>query len=300
MPPAVTMRPSRGDDLGAGADRHARRHAVHEIRVARVADRHDAAVADADVGLDDPPVVHDQRVGDHQVERARGPGGPGRLAHRVAENLAAAELRLLAGHGQVALHPDEELGVRQSHAIARRRPVEVGVLPAPDPEGHRRRLPVRQALERRIPGSALREPVQAREPALTGDLDQHDPPRVPGLEPRRRAGRDVEPHAEREGAVEPERPVHLEEVEVRAHLDRAVAGVADVEADRAPPLVRDHLAVRQDVLARDHGVPPSGSGGERSRASCRPGMFPRPAPRRSSRALPPSRRRARESPGRRR
>ncbi len=56
-----------GDDLGARADDdvHARLH----VGVAGLADGADALAADADVGLDDAPVVEDQRVGDDQVHR---------------------------------------------------------------------------------------------------------------------------------------------------------------------------------------------------------------------------------------
>src|SRR5207245_456813 len=44
------------DDLGAGADDHARGDAGHDVGVARLADADDAALADADVRLHDPPV----------------------------------------------------------------------------------------------------------------------------------------------------------------------------------------------------------------------------------------------------
>ena len=54
-----------GDDLGAGADGD--RHGGLDVGIARLADLPDAAVLDADVGLDDAPVVDDERVGDHRV-----------------------------------------------------------------------------------------------------------------------------------------------------------------------------------------------------------------------------------------
>src|SRR5215831_7619312 len=43
------------------------------------------------------------------------------------------------------------------------------------------------------------------------------------------AGRNVEPHAERLRALERERPVGLEEVEVARDLDGAITGVHDLE-----------------------------------------------------------------------
>ena len=66
-----------GDGLGAGADDDV--DAGLDVGVAGLADGGDAAVLDADVGLDDAPVVEDQRVGDDGVDRARrrGPPGPG-------------------------------------------------------------------------------------------------------------------------------------------------------------------------------------------------------------------------------
>ncbi len=61
MPPAVTIRPSPAMASVPAPIDHARRHALHEVGVAGLADAGDAAVADADVGLDDAPVVDDQR-----------------------------------------------------------------------------------------------------------------------------------------------------------------------------------------------------------------------------------------------
>ena len=60
-----------GDDLGAGADDD--RDARLDVRVAGLADAGDAAVLQADVGLDDAPMVDDQRVGDDGVDRAAAP-----------------------------------------------------------------------------------------------------------------------------------------------------------------------------------------------------------------------------------
>src|SRR5207247_893639 len=92
-------------------------------RKPRLTGNADAAVTDADVGLHDPPVVHDDGVGDDDVEDAVGPGRPRRLTHPVADHLATAELRLLTSHGQVALDADQELGVGETHAVAGRRTV---------------------------------------------------------------------------------------------------------------------------------------------------------------------------------
>ena len=49
------------------------------------------------------------------------------LAHAVADDLAAAELHLLAVDGAVALDLDDQLGVGQAHAVAGGRAVHLGV-----------------------------------------------------------------------------------------------------------------------------------------------------------------------------
>jgi hypothetical protein len=50
-----------------------------------------------------------------------------RLAHAVADHLAAAEFHLLAIGGVVALDLDEQFGVGQADAVARGRAVHVGI-----------------------------------------------------------------------------------------------------------------------------------------------------------------------------
>src|SRR5262249_53157897 len=118
------------------ADDHAVRHPGHQVGVAGLADRDDPAVADADVGLHDPPGVDDHRAGDDDVEHARRAGRASGLAHAIADDLAAAELRLLAGRREVTLDADEQLRVGQTHSITGGRTVEIGVLPARQPERH--------------------------------------------------------------------------------------------------------------------------------------------------------------------
>ena len=95
-PPADADLALAGDDLGARPDHQPGVDARLREGVARLADGDDAALPDADVALDDAPVVDDHRVGDHQVAVRR--------AHRLVERalslavpdrLAAAEDRLL-------------------------------------------------------------------------------------------------------------------------------------------------------------------------------------------------------------
>jgi hypothetical protein len=122
---------ARGQDLALARDHVGARadddgHARLDIRIARLADGADIAFLDRDVGLDDAPVVDDQRIGDDGVGRALLVGGL-RLAHAVADHLAAAEFHLLAIAGKILLHLDDEIGVGQPHPVAGGRPEHVGI-----------------------------------------------------------------------------------------------------------------------------------------------------------------------------
>src|SRR5690606_21316327 len=85
---------------------------------------------DADVGLDDAPVVEDQRVRDHDVDGFRRRALA--LAHAVAYDLAAAELDLVAVDRRITLDLDDERRVAQADAVARRRAEHVGIGAARD------------------------------------------------------------------------------------------------------------------------------------------------------------------------
>ena len=113
-----------GDRLGARADDDG--DVGLDVGIAGLADGVDLAVLDADVGLDDAPVVEDQRVGDDGVDRALLVGDLA-LPHAVADHLAAAELHLLAIGGEVLLHLDDEVGVGEPHAVAGGRAEHVGI-----------------------------------------------------------------------------------------------------------------------------------------------------------------------------
>ncbi len=89
-----------------------------DVRVAGLADGGDAAVLDADVGLHDAPVIEDHYVGDDGIDGA-GRARHLRLAHAVADGLAAAELHLLAIGGEIFLDLDQEIAVGKPHLVAR-------------------------------------------------------------------------------------------------------------------------------------------------------------------------------------
>ena len=104
-----------GDRLGAGTDDDV--DAWLRIRIAGLADRDDAAILQADIRLDDAAVINDQRIGDDGIDRALGARHLA-LAHAVANDLAAAELHLVAIGGEVLLDLDEKLGIGQPHLVA--------------------------------------------------------------------------------------------------------------------------------------------------------------------------------------
>ena len=112
------------DHLGAGADDDV--DAGLDVGIAGLADPRDAPARDADVGLDDAPVVEDQRVGDDGVDRALRARHL-RLAHAVADHLAAAELHFLAVDREILLDLDDQLGVGEPHLVADGRPEHVGI-----------------------------------------------------------------------------------------------------------------------------------------------------------------------------
>ena len=104
-----------GDHFGAGADHDG--DTGLDVGIAGLADRGDAVALDADIGFDDAPMIENQGVGDDGVDRALLVGYL-RLAHAVANDLAAAELHLLAVDGEVFLDLDDEVGIGEPHAVA--------------------------------------------------------------------------------------------------------------------------------------------------------------------------------------
>ena len=113
-----------GDRLGAGADDDV--DAGLGVGIASLADAGDPAVLQADIGLYDPPVVDDERVGDDGVDGAVGATRLA-LAHAVADHLAAAELHLFAVGGEILLHLHDQLGVGEADLVADSRAEHVGI-----------------------------------------------------------------------------------------------------------------------------------------------------------------------------
>ena len=113
-----------GDDLGARTDNDV--DARLDVGIAGLADLEDAAVLQPDIGFHDPPVIQHHRIGDDGIDRAVGIGDLA-LAHAVADDLAAAELHLLAIGGEILLDLDHQRGVGQPHLVAGRRAEHVGI-----------------------------------------------------------------------------------------------------------------------------------------------------------------------------
>ena len=113
-----------GDDFGAGADDY--RDAGLDVRVAGLADGGDAAVLQADVGLDDAGHgIDDQRVGDDGIDGFR--RNALALAHAVADDLAAAEFHFFAVDRVVLLDLDDQFGIGQTQAVAGGRAEHFGI-----------------------------------------------------------------------------------------------------------------------------------------------------------------------------
>ena len=112
-----------GDHFGAGADGDG--DVGLDIRVAGLADGMDAPVLEAHIGLDDAPVIDDQRVGDQRVHHLGSKQLA--LAHAVTDHLAAAELHFFAIGGEVVLDFDPQLGVGQANLVTDGRAEHVGV-----------------------------------------------------------------------------------------------------------------------------------------------------------------------------
>src|SRR5262245_15035900 len=106
-----------GDHFGTRTDNYGdvRLH----IGIASLAYGGNAAVLDGDIGLHDPPVIDDQRVGDDGVDCALA-AGTLRLSHAVADHFPASELHLLAIDREILLHLDDEVGIREAHPVAHR------------------------------------------------------------------------------------------------------------------------------------------------------------------------------------
>mmetsp|Transcript_9643 Transcript_9643/g.23802 ORF Transcript_9643/g.23802 Transcript_9643/m.23802 type:complete len:491 (-) Transcript_9643:545-2017(-) len=246
------------DRLRVNAHHHARRDVRHDVGVPRLADAHDHPVLDAHVRLIDAGVIHDECVGDDGVQRL-GRVNPGLLTHALTQGLSSAELALVAVHGAVSLHCQEQIGVAQAHAVARGRAVHRRILASREEQrrcggGDADGLDVQEAsrgdvhhrLDQRVGavGAAVHDVVPAQHHAVAGDGNQRHGSRLPRLEAHRRTGGNVEPHSEAELAVEGQQRVGLDEVVVAANLDGAIPRVRHRDHHANAAGVKWHIATQ--------------------------------------------------------
>src|SRR5262249_15810364 len=109
------------------------------VGIAGLADRRNPSVLNGDVRFHDSPIIEDQRIRDDRVDRTFATG-PLRLAHSVADDLAAAELHLLAIGGKILLHLYAEIRIGEAHFVADGRAEHLRVGCAAHPMGHGRSL----------------------------------------------------------------------------------------------------------------------------------------------------------------
>ncbi|KAI3488240.1 hypothetical protein L1887_47779 [Cichorium endivia] len=257
--------------LGARADHEVRVDTIHDGWIARLADAHDVAGADANVRLDDPPPVDDQRVDHHHIQHRRiAPAR--RLAHAVADHLAAAELELVAVDRVVLLHLEPQRAVGQPHAVAHRGAIQRRVRLARQFVRRRRRhaAEVRHGLIGEASGldalgqrrfgigrgeefveRAGGEVVAAGEDLGAADLDEGDALGVARFEADGCARCDVETLAQRQQTRERHGGIHLEERIVRSDLDGPVARVGDLDHH---PLALGAELDRSSISLRDEGT----------------------------------------------
>ena len=101
------------DNFCGGADAH--RDIGLNIRVSRCADCGNLAALQPDIGLDDPPVVHNDCVGDNRIHHIGVVAL--RLTHAVTDRLAAAELHFFTIRGEIFLDFDKKFRISQADAI---------------------------------------------------------------------------------------------------------------------------------------------------------------------------------------
>ncbi|KPW91216.1 Uncharacterized protein ALO75_05351 [Pseudomonas syringae pv. coryli] len=248
-----------GDDQALGiaygrgdAADQLRVYAVHDLRVAGLANGHDLAVLDTDVAFDDADHrVDDQRVADQHIEGAVSAVMPGHQAHAVTQRLATAVQALIAGHRVVELDFGQQRGVAQAHGIASRGAVHGGVFLARHRCHASGSLEVlgagtlqRCELAGRIVQVAIGQATEAVDVASSAKLHQLHFAQLAGFEAHRRACGNIQVHAEGTFTREIQRLVDLEKVIVTADLHRPVAGIDRAQGGGRAVAIEVDIAVR--------------------------------------------------------
>ena len=89
------------------------------IGITGLADGSNAAVFQTHISFHNAPVIDDQGIGDHRINRTRSTSDLA-LTHAIPDNLAAAEGYFFTMDGEVAFHFNEKLGIREPYLVAHR------------------------------------------------------------------------------------------------------------------------------------------------------------------------------------
>ena len=263
--------PLAGNDFRGRADLEPGRHAVHDARIPGLAESGNAAIPDADIRLVDACGVEDNYRRDDEIRRSPLAAGGGRLSHAVANDLPAAELRLVAVHGRITLDLNDDLGVGEPDAVAGGRSIVRGVCATVQSHAGgwwlvdllrpclRRCGEGAHGVQRLLPRDvvvewAVHETIQTDHFPAPPEGDEFHGAAVSGLEADGRACRNIQAHAVGRLALEDQIPVHLEEMAVRTDLHGTVSGVGDLQTTRGAARIELEVRVRQKVFARDHDV----------------------------------------------
>ena len=118
------------DGVGSGTASHARRNTSHGVGVTSLADTHNLAVLDADVGLDHAlHCVNDGGVGQHQIQTACAAGCGVVETHTVTQRFTTAEHGLIAVAGtQIFFNFNKQIGVTEANLVADCGTIEAHIL----------------------------------------------------------------------------------------------------------------------------------------------------------------------------
>ena len=100
---------------------HSRSDPIHDGRISGFADPFDFSGFDSDIRLHDSGIVHDQGIGDDQIQIPVAAAGLHGLAHAVPDGFPAPEFDFIAVGGIILFHFDDKICIRQPDFISRRR-----------------------------------------------------------------------------------------------------------------------------------------------------------------------------------
>src|SRR5262249_57966930 len=103
------LRPRSDNDVDVG---------LH-VGIASLADGGNAPILDGNIGLHNPPVIENERIGDHRIN-CTFDAGPLRLTHTVTDDFPASKLHLLPVGRKILFHLDDEIGIGKAHLVADR------------------------------------------------------------------------------------------------------------------------------------------------------------------------------------